>query len=250
MSLKRILARIPLYARLLIAAALSGALLIFLYFEGVLIWNEPSKDDYPISGVDVSSYQGEIDWAVLAAEGIDFAFIKATEGSTYTDRCFETNLEGALATSLRVGAYHFFSYDSSGETQAEHFIEVVPKVEGMLPPVVDVEFYGDYFDAPADKEDVLPELSAFIDALEAHYGVKPIIYVTDKAYELYIAGEFPENDIWFRDILSSPSLSDGREPTFWQYSNRARLEGYEGEERFIDMNVFCGNREEFRNYPQ
>lgn len=249
MSLIRAVKRIPLIWRLLIAAALAGSVLVFLFYEGVLIWNEPSKDEYPVRGVDVSSYQGEIDWALLASQDIDFAFLKATEGSTYTDRRFEANLEGALATELRVGAYHFFSYDSSGEAQAEHFIEVVPKVEGMLPPVVDVEFYGDYFDNPADTEVVRTELGVLIDLLKAHYGVNPIIYVTEKAYDLYIAGEFAENDVWFRDIWSKPSLSDGRSPTFWQYSSREKLEGYEGEERFIDMNVFCGSKEEFLSYP-
>lgn len=249
----RLFRRLSIHVRMLIAAALvlliAALILSLLLFEGVLIWNAPAATDYPIRGVDVSSYQGEIDWTVLSSQGIDFAFIKATEGATYTDSCFEANWKGALQTDLRVGAYHFFSYDSAGEAQAEHFIEVVPKVEGMLPPVIDVEFYGDYFDYPVDAAVVHRELSVLIDALEAHYGTEPILYATEKAYDLYIAGAFAENDIWIRDIWGSPTLSDGRSPTFWQYTNREKLEGYDGKERFIDMNVFCKSEEEFWNYP-
>lgn len=226
-----------------------GLTLFLLIYEGILIPNRPSRKTYPVRGVDVSSYQGEIDWTLLASQDIEFAFVKATEGATYTDRCFEANFSGASATGLRVGAYHFFSFDSSGADQAAHFINTVPKIEGMLPPVVDVEFYGDYFDAPADREKVLPELTALLTALEEHYGVKPILYATGKAYDRYLSGQFEENGIWIRDILKKPSLSDGRAWDFWQYSPKGRLDGYDGAEKFIDLNVFCGSEEEFRSYP-
>lgn len=72
-------------------------------------------------GVDVSTYQGDVDWPALRAQGVDFAFIKATEGSSLQDRQFSANWENAQAAGVRVGAYHFFSYDSPGETQADQF---------------------------------------------------------------------------------------------------------------------------------
>ena len=78
-------------------------------------------------GVDVSAFQGKIDWHILAGESISFAFIKATEGSGYVDDNFEDNWRKASQTDLKIGAYHFFSYDSSGLTQAENFIQTVPK---------------------------------------------------------------------------------------------------------------------------
>lgn len=65
---------------------------------------------------------------------------------------------------------------------------------------------------------------------------------------LLLAGAYEDYDIWIRDVVSQPSLSDGREWTFWQYTNRERLEGYQGEERFIDMNVFRGSEEDFAAY--
>ena len=63
-----------------------------------------------------------------------------------------------------------------------------------------------------------------------------------------LASAYEDYDIWIRDVVSQPSLSDGREWTFWQYTNRERLEGYQGEERFIDMNVFRGSEEDFAAY--
>ena len=69
-----------------------------------------------------------------------------------------------------------------------------------------------------------------------------------KSYKLYISGSFQDCDIWIRDVISKPKLSDNREWTFWQYTNRERLEGYQGDEKYIDMNVFYGTNEEFDNY--
>lgn len=113
--------------------------------------------------------------------------MKATEGSRFVDKQFTANLAGAQKTNLRVGAYHFFSYDSSGATQAENFISVVPKAEQMLPPVIDIEFYGDKKKNLPDIALTQTELDVLLKKLEDYYGMKPIIYATEKSYELYIA---------------------------------------------------------------
>ncbi|MBP5609087.1 MAG: glycoside hydrolase family 25, partial [Lachnospiraceae bacterium] len=121
-------------------AGIAGTLSLF-YF-GILHINNPGINRYPVVGVDVSAYQGDVDWKVLSSQGISFAYIKATEGSSHTDRCFSYNWEKAAECDIRTGAYHFFSFESPGKTQAEHFIETVSPVENMLPPVIDVEYYG------------------------------------------------------------------------------------------------------------
>ena len=149
---------------------------------------------------------------------------------------------------LRIGAYHFFSFDSGGDTQADRFIAEVEKTEGMLPPVVDVEFYGDKEANPPAKEDVQRELGVLLARLEEAYGAKPILYATGKSYERYLKDAYPENPIWIRNIVSEPRLPDGRDWTFWQYTDRARLPGYQGEERFIDLNVFAGSEESFLSF--
>ncbi len=229
----------------IIFLALSGVTVFTLVYNGIILLNDPSKEDYPVRGIDVSAYQGDIDWSVLSKEGIDFAFIKATEGSTFVDRKFEYNITESQKQDIFVGAYHFFSFESGGQTQAENFIKTVTHNENMLPPVVDLEFYGKFVDNPKDANEVLPELDVLLSELEKHYGKKPIIYVTEESYELYLVGKYEEYDIWIRNVIFEPNLSDGRKWTFWQYTNRERLNGYKGEERFIDMNVFHGTEEEF-----
>ena len=229
-------------------AALVVSIVALLYYHGILLFNNPSIADYPVRGVDVASYQGEIDWSTLQEQGIRFAFIKATEGSDVTDRCFAQNFKNSHKEDLRVGAYHFFSDTSSGESQANHFISVVPQVEGMLPPVVDVEFYGDIEKKLPNKGSIQAQLHILIDKLHEHYGLKPIIYATEKAYELFIADDFQTYDIWIRNVISKPRLSDSRDWTFWQYTNRQAWPGYSGRERFIDVNVFAGTEAEFAAY--
>ena len=180
----------------------------------------------------------------MPGQGISFAFIKATEGSSFKDEKFAYNMAQAYETDLRVGAYHFFSYDSSGETQAENFINTVPRLDNMLPPVIDIEFYGDKdFNLPS-RQHTESILRPLLERLEHHYGKKPIIYAVEKSYDLYIKDDYQNYPIWIRDVIKKPALSDGRDWMFWQYCARKTLKGYKGEERFIDMNVFSGTIEE------
>lgn len=225
-----------------------GLLAFLLVWNGVILLNGFAARQYPVKGVDVSAYQGEIDWEILSSQNISFAFIKATEGSTFVDERFAANWEAAQATDLAVGAYHFFSYDSAGSTQAENFIRTVTPHEGMLPPVIDVEFYGDKEKNPPRREDVERELGEMLRLLERHYRLKPILYATETTYDLYLTEGWEEYDIWIRDVIATPKLSHGRAWTFWQYTNRERFRGYSGEETYIDMNVFSGDEEAFLSY--
>ena len=218
-----------------------------MLWNGIIFLNNPSIDEYPVRGVDVSSYQGKIDWKTLSEQDIQFAFIKATEGSSFVDPNFSENYSNAQKTNLRIGAYHFFSYDISGKTQAENFIKVVPISDNMLPPVVDVEFYSDKEQNPPNSKDVDKELNAFLQEIEKYYKKKPIIYATGKSYDMFISGKYNDYNIWIRNILSYPSLSDNKQWTFWQYTDRAVLDGYSGDEKFIDMNVFNGSKEDFNS---
>ncbi|WP_345750255.1 GH25 family lysozyme [Microbacterium rhizophilus] len=196
-------------------------------------------------GVDVSSYQGDIDWRVLAGQGIDFAYIKATEGSSTVDSRFDANWDAARDTDLLVGAYHFLSFETPGLRQAEHVIDTVAD-DGSLPVAVDVEFYGDFFDAPPTRATVDAILAPLLQRLEEHYGVPPVIYATPDAYRRYISGGYADNPIWIRSVVLPPVLDDRRDWTLWQYSHRDRLTGYEGDEAYIDMNAFRGSPAELR----
>jgi lysozyme len=243
-------------ARWWIAGGISGGVLVILGLCALLvatgtIWpNRIFASAYPVRGVDVSTYQGKIDWPTLASQDIDFAFIKATEGSSAVDSRFEANWAAALQTDLLVGAYHFFSFDSSGETQAQNIIRTVPATPGTLPVTVDLEFYGDYFAHPPTRERVRSILNPLLAALEQHYGVPAIIYATPEAYDRYLRGEYTDNPLWIRSVALPPQLPAGRDWAFWQYSNRDRLDGYEGDEEYVDMNVFSGTLQQLETLRQ
>ena len=221
---------------------------VLLLYHGIIWFQYPSRTIYPVRGVDVSAYQGEIDWETLGGEDIQFAFVKATEGSTFIDKRFFYNWEYAHKVGLRVGAYHFLSFDSPGVWQAVNYINTVFQTEDMLPPVVDLELYGQYVKAPPSQEQTDKILGDFLSAVEQQYGLRPIIYATHTTYDLYLKDGYKDYDIWIRNVLFYPYLSDGRQWNFWQYSNRGRLNGYDGVERFIDLNAFHGTAEEFAAY--
>lgn len=217
-----------------------------LFYFGILHLNNPGSK-YPVRGVDVSSYQGDIDWDVLASQNIDYAYIKATEGSSHVDRCFSYNWENASRQDIRIGAYHFFSFESAGKTQAELFCNNVTPVKNMLPPVIDVEFYGRFTSADdIDVDEVASQLRVMVDELASYYGVKPVIYVSDKTYETIVRGNFDDCNLWYRSVYLS--VPDDINWTFWQFSSRHRLKGYNGTETYIDMNVFRGTADDFYKF--
>ncbi|MCR4766822.1 MAG: glycoside hydrolase [Saccharofermentans sp.] len=230
-------------AAVILGICIVMTLLLFLVYQQTISITPLLAKKYEVRGVDVSHYQGDIDWQVLS-DGLDFAYIKATEGSSYVDDSFEYNYKQARAERLRTGAYHFFSFDSTGAAQAANFIENVEPYEDMLPPVIDLEYYGKYFDSPKHAEEVLPELEDMINALEKHYGVRPVIYVTGSAYRRYIRDSDIGCEIWRRNVYLRPA----GDWTFWQYSSVGQLEGFKGDEKYIDLNVYCGTREDFAAY--
>lgn len=232
---------------LLIGIGLCAATIVILLCNGVLWLNNPSRAAYPVRGVDVSSYQGEVDWSVLSGQSIDFAYIKATEGSSYKDNRFSYNWQNAGKTGLKRGAYHFFSFESPGSAQAKNFISSVPVTSGSLPPAVDIELCGEKQNHPPERMKTIESLSELLGALEKQYSRKPIIYATGETYDRYIKGNFSGYKIWIRDVYKYPTLSDNRRWTLWQYSDHQILKGYKGEEKFIDMNVFNGTTAQFED---
>ncbi|MBQ2597703.1 MAG: hypothetical protein II581_07355, partial [Oscillospiraceae bacterium] len=173
-SLKRLL----ILLLVLVTAAAAVFLSVFLLAKQKKIFiNKWFVDESRSTiGADISAYQADVDMNSLKEQNIQFLYIKATEGSTAQDERFAENWENAKKAGLLSGAYHFFSYDSEGRTQAENFIRTVdPDLTGRLLPVVDVEYYGDKEQNPPEKADVIRELSIYLELLEQEYGVKPII---------------------------------------------------------------------------
>ncbi len=210
--------------------------LAVLFLQKVIRLNGLFVGRDAVQGVDVSEYQGRVDWDALAAQDVRFAYIRATEGSGHVDVRFADNWAGAAQAGVRAGAYHFFSFDSPAETQAANFIAAVPVTENALPPAIDVELYGVHRRNPPPRETVTAAVRALSDALEARYGVTPVLYVTRRSYELYVRGAGFDNPLWVRDVYLPPLWAGGNW-LIWQYSDRGRLAGYDGEEPYIDLNA-------------
>lgn len=227
-----------------IACILTGGILTGIagiascYYSSAMV----NSEKYPVFGVDVSNYQGDVDWNILEEQGVRFAFIKATEGSGHIDESVRQNLERASETDIKLSAYHFFSFDSAGETQAENFISVVSADEIDMPPVVDIEYYADKRKNKPSKEEAENILRPLLSELEEYYGVKPIIYTTLPVYCRYVKENFSDYPLWIRSVNFEPDLIDWK---FWQYCDSGELEGYNGDEKCIDFNVYNGTEDEF-----
>lgn len=183
--------------------AVFAACFVYALYQGIVRLNYPSRDDFPIQGIDISHHQKEIDWDRLKVSEIQFIFIKATEGGDFKDKRFQLNWRDARDRGFAVGAYHFFTFCSSGADQADNFISSVPLEKGTLPPVIDLE-YGGNCQLTSGKQEVLREVEILASRLEKAYGRKPILYVTKEFYNDFLIDQMRENAIWIRDILVSP----------------------------------------------
>jgi len=192
----------------------------------------PSERHYPFQGIDVSHHQGHIDWSKLPRQGVDFAYIKATEGADHADGRFSINWRAAHAAGIRRGAYHFFTLCRSGRDQAAHFVRHVPAEAAALPPAVDLEFPGNCRHRPS-RAKFHKELGDFLRIVEARYGKRAVLYLTphfDKRYR--VSANF-ERPLWLRSLGSKPRFG-ARGWNIWQTSSSRRLDGVRGR---VDWNV-------------
>lgn len=222
---------------------LSMIIVCILVKKKIIILNKVFINKNSIIGVDISHHQGIVNMKKLKDQNISFIYLKATEGSSLTDNKFNENWHNAKQNNILVGAYHFFSYDSKGETQALNYINTVGDLYGSLIPVVDVEYYGNKHKNPPKKEDVVRELNAFLSILEERYKVKPMIYSREGIYNKYIKGEFDDYKKWISAIYFPLELSYKEDWYLWQYTDKGLLDGYNGREKYIDLNVLNKNKD-------
>jgi lysozyme len=210
-------------------------------------FGKQSPRHLPVHGVDVSRWQGDIDWPRLRAHGANFAYIKATDGGDHLDPMFKKNWRAADEAGLRRGAYHFFYWCRTGGEQADWFIRNVPKVANALPPVIDVEWNGESrCRKRPSRERVLEKMQVFMDKLEAHYGQRPVIYTAPDFYEDNLQGAFPNHHFWLRAVAQHPrKVYPGRKWVFWQYSGSGLSKGVSGR---IDLNVFNGSEGDWHDW--
>ena len=206
----------------------------FYAFMEAKNWH-PSDEDYPAQGIDVSHHQRVIDWSLLAEQGVDFAYMKASEGGDFVDPRFAENWAAAGEAGIARGAYHFFTLCKPGAEQAANFIATVPRDERALPPAVDLEYMGNCAERPK-LGDVRAELGDYLRLVEAHYGKPAVLYLTEEFDEAYAISENFDRPLWLRSLVLEPEFG-ARDWTFWQVSNFRQLEGVQGR---VDWNVMQG----------
>lgn len=195
---------------------------------------------YEIRGIDISHYQGDIDWGALRNDAtiercpIRFVVVKATEGASKEDSKFKDNFTKAREFGFIRGAYHFWSTRSSGADQARHFISRVKLEEGDLPPVLDVEHKG----KGQTDEELRREVRDWLDIVEKHYKAKPIIYTFYKFKTKYLDGEeFDQYPYWIAHYYVDKVEYTGKWK-FWQHTDCGRLPGIKG---YVDFDIYNGS---------
>lgn len=202
-------------------------------------WGGRGPDAYPIHGVDLSRWQGQLDWAAARRAGTSFAWIKATEGADRVDPMFAVNHDAAKSAGVAIGAYHFFYWCSSAENQAAWFIRNVPRRAGDLPPVLDLEWtpFSPTCTVRPPAGEVRDRARRFLDIVERHYGQRPVIYTTREFYRETGIGQLG-TDLWLRATAEPVTdVYPGARWTVWQYSATGRVDGIAGD---VDLNVFNG----------
>lgn len=196
---------------------------------------------YPIRGIDVSAHNGEINFNKVAEDGIEFVFIKATEGADFKDKNFRANYLQAQKAGLKTGVYHFFRFDSDGVEQAINLLTTIGSRTPELGMVIDVERTGNPDSVP--PEIINRRLIEMVDYLNL-LGHRVMFYTNLDGYYDYLAESFPGYPLWICRFQANPINAEW---SFWQYNHRGRVNGIKGD---VDMNAFCGNRLEWESYLQ
>ena len=201
----------------------------------------PSK--YEVHGIDISHHQGAINWEQLQKTQntpfpIRFVFIKASEGGDFGDSIFQRNFSNARKFGFIRGAYHFYNPATDPDKQADFFIRTAKLESGDLPPMLDVEKVG-------DSEYLLRKnIKVWLDKVERHYHVKPILYASYKFKIRYLADSvFNDYPYWIAHYYAD-SVAYSGEWKFWQHTDSGRLPGVNEK---VDLDVFNGSLNELKD---
>ncbi len=216
----------------------------YFYADEEFNINVIGKEMYELHGLDVSRYQGDLDWAKvnehkINARPITFVFIKATEGTNHKDSRYRYNQREAKENGFICGAYHYYKDNVSADIQAQNFIQTAQLKSGDLAPVLDVEELD-----RKHKDRTIKSLLKIMALWEKRYAIKPIFYTYDYLYRAYFQGTDLDNyPLW----IANYSLPDEELPpyswSFWQYSSKGRFNDCVGD---FDLNVFRSSIDDFK----
>lgn len=189
-----------------------------------------------VVGIDVSQYQGQIQWnKVRTIEGafpIEFIFIRATAGKDKVDSQFARNWKESKNNKMLRGAYHFYRPNENSGAQAALFIRTVTLQKGDLPPILDIESLPK--NQPMDS--LKAGLRRWLTKVDQHYGIKPIIYTNERYYEDFLQDDFSDFQFWIANYnFFAETMQD--DWLFWQFTEKASILGIEGN---VDVNLYNG----------
>ncbi len=193
-----------------------------------------------VAGIDVSSYQGDVDWKKVKAAGVLFAFARVSDGADTVDPKLAANLAGMKRAGLLRGAYQYFRASADWKAQADLMLAALRKGRGVeLPPVVDVET-----DDGQKPELLQQRLRAWLRRVEKRARKRPIIY-TSPAMSEKLGGRFGSFRLWIAHYqVECPTVPDGwTRWHFWQHSQTGRVPGVLGD---VDLDHFAGTLGELR----
>ena len=200
----------------------------------------PNTLSTKIPGIDVSTYQGKVDWQRVKQAGVKFVFAKATEGATFKDKRFKENISSARSAGLYCGAYHFFRPKTALGPQVDNFINSIHAVGGTVLPALDLEVPADWRNIPrADRVKLVKE---WLDQVESALGIKPVIYLSSSfpGDVLSNVHELAAYQLWLAHYTNHPSPAvpaPWQHYTFWQHSDKGKVDGILGN---VDLNWFNG----------
>ncbi|WP_134088217.1 glycoside hydrolase family 25 protein [Olivibacter sp. XZL3] len=220
-------------------ALISIALVNHFLFRNATHYGIKMPTGYHTHGIDISQYQGTIDWDALCSPQdndvpISFVYMRATMDMR-NDKKFKVNWQEAKAHGLKRGAYLFFHPNKDGVRQAELFIKRVGNLDGCLPPVVDIE--KNY---RTDAKLLKKRLQDCLNTLHNYYGIRPVVYTYTTFYRDFLGTAFDQYPLWIAhyEREDKPDYIS-REWDIWQHSERGRIAGTN---EFVDFNVLnCHN---------
>jgi len=183
-----------------------------------------SASEAHLPGIDVSHFQGEVDWRAVAAAGVRFAFIKATEGLDDVDPRFAQNWRQSSAAGLLRGAYHFLHPNLDAGQQAAHFLSVVTLDDDALPPALDVEVTDG-----VDPATLTACIETWLEAVEAALRCKPVVYTDPSFWRDNVGADLAAYPLWLACYAPQPEVpASWPRWTFWQHSQSGGVEGIAG----------------------
>ena len=215
----------------LVIAGLALAVLFFVVRDIAHGW-APPREQYPVQGMSVGQENGSIDWSVVGATGVDFAYLEATSGAQLRDPTFAANVAGAREAGVRRGAIHSYSLCKLASDQATLFVTTVPRGDDLLPPAVKMAYDEACSDRPA-RELVLSELNTFLNQIEAHSGKPAIIALSREFEEDYALSGSLARTFWLFENFFPPDYA-AQPWVMWRASDMRRISGVDGP---VDWNV-------------